>query len=94
MIFGLLMQAIFGFALSGAYNQLIPDHVAGFAVMYGLFLVRSIHLLTNTCRVGHQNGRQRRLTRLPDIYLKPSFPVSFFRMVSEGRDMRVKWSVC
>ena len=38
MIFGLLMQAIFGFALSGAYNQLVPNHIAGFAIMYGIFL--------------------------------------------------------
>lgn len=37
MIFGLLMQAIFGFALSGAYDRLVPDHIAGFAIMYGLF---------------------------------------------------------
>jgi hypothetical protein len=38
MIFGLCMQAIFGFALSGAYNKLVPGHIAGFAVMYGIFL--------------------------------------------------------
>lgn len=39
MIAGLLLQAIFGFALSGAYNSLTAHgHIAGFAVMYGLFL--------------------------------------------------------
>jgi len=38
MITGLCMQAIFGFALSGAYYRLVPDHIAGFAVMYGIFL--------------------------------------------------------
>jgi len=38
MIFGLCMQAIFGFALSGAYNKLVPNHIAGFAIMYGIFL--------------------------------------------------------
>jgi hypothetical protein len=38
MIFGLCMQAIFGFALSGAYNKLVPNHIAGFAIMYGVFL--------------------------------------------------------
>ena len=32
------MQAIFGFALSGAYNRLVPNSIAGFAVMYGIFL--------------------------------------------------------
>ncbi|TXT13503.1 hypothetical protein VHUM_00870 [Vanrija humicola] len=39
MITGLLLQAIFGFALSGAYNTLTANgKIAGFAVMYGLFL--------------------------------------------------------
>ncbi|KAL1407996.1 glycerophosphoinositol permease [Vanrija albida] len=43
MIFGLLMQAVFGFAMSGAYNRLVPENgqggsIAGFAVMYGIFL--------------------------------------------------------
>ncbi|TXT04296.1 hypothetical protein VHUM_04183 [Vanrija humicola] len=38
MMFGLCMQAIFGFAMSGAYNKLTEGSVAGFAVMYGLFL--------------------------------------------------------
>lgn len=38
MITGFLLQAVFGFALSGAYNQLVPHHIAGFAVMYGIFL--------------------------------------------------------
>lgn len=37
MITGLLCQAIFGFALSGAYNQLVKQ-IAGFAVMYGIFI--------------------------------------------------------
>lgn len=35
------MQAIFGFAMSGAYNKLVPAEggsIAGFAIMYGLFL--------------------------------------------------------
>lgn len=39
MITGLLLQAIFGFAMSGAYNQLTNNgSIAGFAVMYGIFL--------------------------------------------------------
>ncbi|EIW73646.1 hypothetical protein TREMEDRAFT_42464 [Tremella mesenterica DSM 1558] len=38
MIFGLIMQAIFGFFLSGFYHHLVPNHVAGFAIMYGIFL--------------------------------------------------------
>lgn len=37
MIFGLVMQSIFGFALSGAYSYFKP-RVAGFAVIYGIFL--------------------------------------------------------
>lgn len=35
MIFGLVMQAIFGFALSGAYNY-FKKHIAGFAIFYGI----------------------------------------------------------
>jgi len=39
MILGLIIQAIFGFFMSGFYQQLInPAHIAGFAVIYGLFL--------------------------------------------------------
>ncbi|KZP00429.1 MFS general substrate transporter [Calocera viscosa TUFC12733] len=39
MIAGLLLQAVFGFFMSGFYEQLIqPTHIAGFAIMYGLFL--------------------------------------------------------
>lgn len=39
MIFGLCMQAIFGFALSGAYYKLAnPERIAGFAILYGVFL--------------------------------------------------------
>lgn len=54
MIFGLVMQAIFGFVLSGCYNlsveredlqssahilyRLVPGRIAGFTIMYGLFL--------------------------------------------------------
>jgi len=39
MIIGLLIQAVFGFFMSGFYEQLIsPNHIAGFAVIYGLFL--------------------------------------------------------
>jgi len=38
MIFGLLMQALFGFVLSGTYNLLVPNHIAGFTIMYGIFL--------------------------------------------------------
>ncbi|ORY74744.1 major facilitator superfamily domain-containing protein [Leucosporidium creatinivorum] len=37
MIIFLLLQAVFGFFMSGFYSQL-TQHVAGFAVMYGLFL--------------------------------------------------------
>ncbi|TFK75122.1 MFS Git1p-related glycerophosphoinositol and glycerophosphocholine permease [Pluteus cervinus] len=37
MILGLLLQALFGFFMSGFYKQL-SSHIAGFAVMYGLFL--------------------------------------------------------
>ncbi|KAJ7760749.1 MFS Git1p-related glycerophosphoinositol and glycerophosphocholine permease [Mycena maculata] len=37
MITGLLFQALFGFFMSGFYQQL-RKHVAGFAVMYGIFL--------------------------------------------------------
>ena len=44
MIFGLCMQAIFGFALSGAYQKLVPNHIAGFAVMYGIFLAFGVSL--------------------------------------------------
>ncbi|ORX40191.1 phospholipid transporter [Kockovaella imperatae] len=38
MIFGLVMQAIFGFILSGTFTKLVPNHIAGFAILYGLFL--------------------------------------------------------
>ncbi|GFZ45318.1 Probable metabolite transport protein [Saitozyma sp. JCM 24511] len=37
MIFGLLMQALFGFIMSGTY-ELLKKHVAGFAIIYALFL--------------------------------------------------------
>jgi len=37
MITGLLAQAFFGFIMSGLYNQL-KKHIAGFAVIYGIFL--------------------------------------------------------
>ncbi|KAF8905045.1 putative metabolite transporter [Gymnopilus junonius] len=37
MILGLLCQAVIGFIMSGAYKQL-TDHVAAFAVVYGIFL--------------------------------------------------------
>lgn len=37
MITGLLLQALFGFIMSGTYTHL-KNHVAGFAVIYGLFL--------------------------------------------------------
>ncbi|KAJ6468381.1 metabolite transporter [Mycena sanguinolenta] len=37
MITGLILQAIFGFAMSAAYEKL-KKHIAGFAVMYGIFL--------------------------------------------------------
>ncbi|KAI0059261.1 MFS general substrate transporter [Artomyces pyxidatus] len=37
MIAGLVLQAIFGFIMSGAYVEL-KKHIAGFAVIYGIFL--------------------------------------------------------
>ncbi|KAJ7056676.1 MFS Git1p-related glycerophosphoinositol and glycerophosphocholine permease [Mycena amicta] len=37
MITGLLLQAVFGFIMSGAYEHL-KKHIAGFAVIYGIFL--------------------------------------------------------
>jgi MFS family permease len=37
MITGLLLQAVSGFIMSGAYLKL-TDHIAGFAVVYGIFL--------------------------------------------------------
>ncbi|KAF8583046.1 MFS Git1p-related glycerophosphoinositol and glycerophosphocholine permease [Ramaria rubella] len=37
MITGLLLQALFGFIMSGLYTRL-KHHIAGFAVIYGLFL--------------------------------------------------------
>ncbi|KAJ7163975.1 putative metabolite transporter [Mycena crocata] len=37
MITGLLFQAFFGFIMSGLYDQL-KKHIAGFAVIYGIFL--------------------------------------------------------
>jgi len=37
MITGLLFQAFFGFIMSGLYEQL-KKHIAGFAVIYGIFL--------------------------------------------------------
>lgn len=37
MIFGLVMQSIFGFALSGAYGY-FKERIVGFAIMYGIFL--------------------------------------------------------
>ncbi|KAG0663259.1 hypothetical protein C6P46_002849 [Rhodotorula mucilaginosa] len=37
LIIGLVLQGIVGFAMSGAYTQL-TQHIAGFAVLYGLFL--------------------------------------------------------
>ena len=37
MIFGLVAQAIIGFTMSGFYAKL-ADHIAAFAVVYGLFL--------------------------------------------------------
>ncbi|CAD6909596.1 unnamed protein product [Tilletia controversa] len=37
MILGLLMQAVFGFALSGGYSSL-KNHIGGFVILYGLFL--------------------------------------------------------
>ncbi|KIO29758.1 hypothetical protein M407DRAFT_163642 [Tulasnella calospora MUT 4182] len=39
MTISLLLQAVFGFAMSGAYTYFAtPAHIAGFTVMYGLFL--------------------------------------------------------
>ncbi|ODN74417.1 hypothetical protein, variant [Cryptococcus amylolentus CBS 6039] len=39
MIFGLCVQSILGFILSGTYNLLTqPSRIAGFAILYGLFL--------------------------------------------------------
>jgi len=37
MIIGLLLQAVIGFIMSGAYVQL-SEHIAAFAVVYGIFL--------------------------------------------------------
>lgn len=37
MILGLVMQSIFGFALSGAYGY-FKERIVGFAIMYGIFL--------------------------------------------------------
>ncbi|KAJ6570117.1 MFS Git1p-related glycerophosphoinositol and glycerophosphocholine permease [Mycena vulgaris] len=37
MIIGLLFQALFGFIMSGLYSTL-KDHIAAFAVIYGIFL--------------------------------------------------------
>ncbi|KAF9261624.1 putative metabolite transporter [Marasmius fiardii PR-910] len=37
MITGLLAQAVIGFIMSGAYTKL-TEHIAGFAVVYGIFL--------------------------------------------------------
>ena len=37
MILGLLSQAVIGFIMSGAYVQL-SEHIAAFAVVYGIFL--------------------------------------------------------
>ncbi|KAJ7746361.1 major facilitator superfamily domain-containing protein [Mycena metata] len=37
MILGLLLQALFGFIMSGLYSTL-RKHIAGFAVIYGIFL--------------------------------------------------------
>lgn len=38
MILGLLCQAVIGFGMSGGYNSLTQNSVAGFAVLYGIFL--------------------------------------------------------
>ncbi|KAG9039013.1 hypothetical protein FS837_001077 [Tulasnella sp. UAMH 9824] len=39
MTIALLLQGIFGFAMSGAYGYFAtPAHIAGFTIMYGLFL--------------------------------------------------------
>jgi len=36
---GVTLQAVFGFAMAGAYGKLAtPEHVAGFVVIYGIFL--------------------------------------------------------
>jgi len=37
MITGLLLQAVIGFAMSGAYTHL-TSHIGAFAVVYGIFL--------------------------------------------------------
>lgn len=37
LIVGLVIQAVFGYALAGAYDHLV-HHVAGFVVLYGLFM--------------------------------------------------------
>jgi MFS family permease len=37
MILGLLLQALFGFIMSGLYNRLV-NHIGAFAVLYGIFL--------------------------------------------------------
>lgn len=37
IILGFLLQALVGFILSGVYNKL-KTHIAGFAIMYGLYL--------------------------------------------------------
>ncbi|KAF8583045.1 MFS Git1p-related glycerophosphoinositol and glycerophosphocholine permease [Ramaria rubella] len=37
MIIGLLLQALFGFIMSGLYTHL-KHHIAGFAIIYGIFL--------------------------------------------------------
>jgi hypothetical protein len=43
------MQAIFGFALSGGYNKLVHESssIAGFAVLYGIFLAFGVSFLTH-----------------------------------------------
>ncbi|KAG8991316.1 hypothetical protein FRB90_001394, partial [Tulasnella sp. 427] len=39
MTIALLLQAVFGFAMSGAYSYFAtPAHIAGFTIMYGIFL--------------------------------------------------------
>ena len=37
LILGLLCQSAIGFILSGVYNKL-KEHIAGFAILYGLYL--------------------------------------------------------
>lgn len=37
LCWGLATQAVFGFILAGTY-PLLKNHVAGFAIMYGVFL--------------------------------------------------------